>query len=159
MYNALYCASGNLRLHNILFNFCNRICIVHVYIFQDHGLIEREDKFSEVKTHEERINLSKNRKRLRQLRHEQSSQSKKRKILKMDDEDWEVLGGAEGVEGEESGGEADIGSTIKDLEFRLTNDLSQVQNQQNKAHSFTLKQVNVLKAILCSGLYPQVNYL
>ena len=77
----------------------------------------------------------------------------------MDDEDWEVLGGAEGVEGEESGGEADIGSTIKDLEFRLTNDLSQVQNQQNKAHSFTLKQVNVLKAILCSGLYPQVNYL
>ena len=76
----------------------------------------------------------------------------------MDQDEWEVLGGQE-VEagGEESGGEADIGSTIKDLEFRLTNDLSQVQNQDNKVHSFTLKQINVLKAILCSGLYPQVS--
>ena len=65
-------------------------------------------------------------------------------------------GGADADAADDSGGEADIGSTIKDLEFRLSNDLSKVQNQDNKVHSFTLKQINILKAILCSGLYPQV---
>ena len=49
-------------------------------------MIDKEDRFSEVRTHEERINLSKNRKKLRELRHEHSSQSKKRKVLKIDND-------------------------------------------------------------------------
>ena len=55
--------------------------------------------------------------------------------------------------------EGDMSSTIKDLEFRLTNDLSKIQNEENRVHSLTLRQVNVLKVILCSGLYPQVGFL
>ena len=60
--------------------------ILLMLFVQEHGLIEKEDRFSEVRTHEERISMSKNRKRLRELRHEHSSQSKKRKVLKMDND-------------------------------------------------------------------------
>ena len=49
-----------------------------------------------------------------------------------------------------------LDSNIKDLEFRLSQDLEQLQESCNKSRSFTLGDVTLLKIILCSGLYPQV---
>lgn len=41
----------------------------------------------------------------------------------------------------------DMDISIKDLEFRVMHDLSQVQNQCNSSRSFTLKEINILKVI------------
>ena len=51
---------------------------IHVYL-QDHGLIERQGNVEE-KSREERKQMNLDRKRLKELRHEQKSQSKKRKV-------------------------------------------------------------------------------
>ena len=52
--------------------------------------------------------------------------------------------------------EEEKSTDVKDLEFRLTHDLDQMQERANESRSFTLRDVNILKIILCSGLYPQV---
>ena len=61
--------------------------------------------------------------------------------------DWEVDQGM-GSDTETHGDEPDIDSDIKDLEFRLTTNLSQVQSG---SRSFTLKDINVLK-VFCFAL-------
>ncbi|KZC06163.1 putative ATP-dependent RNA helicase DHX34, partial [Dufourea novaeangliae] len=44
---------------------------------------------------------------------------------------------------------------IKDIEFRMKNDPSQVQNLLTAATAYSYKDLTMLKIILCSGLYPQ----
>lgn len=44
---------------------------------------------------------------------------------------------------------------IKDIEFRMKNDLSQVQNLVTATTACSYKDLTMLKLILCSGLYPQ----
>jgi hypothetical protein len=44
---------------------------------------------------------------------------------------------------------------IKDIEFRMTNDWSQVQNLLMASTACNYKDLTILKLILCSGLYPQ----
>lgn len=44
---------------------------------------------------------------------------------------------------------------IKDVEFRMKNDLSQVQNLVTATTACSYKDLTMLKLILCSGLYPQ----
>nr|XP_034176312.1 probable ATP-dependent RNA helicase DHX34 isoform X2 [Osmia lignaria] len=44
---------------------------------------------------------------------------------------------------------------IKDVEFRMRNDPSQVQNLLVAASACSYKDLTMLKLILCSGLYPQ----
>ncbi|CAG2240965.1 DHX34 [Mytilus edulis] len=70
-------------------------------------------------------------------------------ILKLEDSEFKVS------EGEEEDDENE-GTDIKDLEFRLSHDLNKLQTISNQSRSFTLKDINLLKIILCSGLYPQV---
>ncbi|XP_044019981.1 probable ATP-dependent RNA helicase DHX34, partial [Aphidius gifuensis] len=44
---------------------------------------------------------------------------------------------------------------IKDIEFRMRNDSSQVKNLLNASTACSYKDLTMLKLILCSGLYPQ----
>ena len=44
---------------------------------------------------------------------------------------------------------------IKDVEFRMKNDLSQVQNLLTATTACSYKDLTMIKLILCSGLYPQ----
>lgn len=50
----------------------------------------------------------------------------------------------------------DDGIDIKDVEFRMKNDSSQVQDLLTAATACSYKDLTMLKIILCSGLYPQL---
>ena len=45
---------------------------------------------------------------------------------------------------------------VRDLEFKLTHDLDKLQRGSLLRRSFTLRDLNLLKIILCCGLYPQM---
>jgi len=95
------------------------------------------------------------RRRLVELRREQKKHTKKRKVLKMDDADWTIENN-EDDDGSPPDPGDDIDSSIRDIEFRLTNDVSSLHQQQIDSRKMTLRDMTLLKVILCSGLYPQV---
>ncbi|CAD6227225.1 GSCOCG00006035001-RA-CDS [Cotesia congregata] len=70
---------------------------------------------------------------------------RKRKQLKVDQFNLQL----------EDNNEDDDGIDIKDVEFRMKNDYSQVQNLLNASSACSYKDLTMLKIILCSGLYPQ----
>nr|KAG5694320.1 hypothetical protein BaRGS_035188 [Batillaria attramentaria] len=115
-------------------------------LLEDHHLLDKGYDSRQYLTSEERRQRHGERKRLNQLKREQTLERKRRKVLKMEDEEF-------AVSDEEPD---DQGSDIKDLEFRLTHDLNQLQETSNRSRSFTLRDINLLKVILCSGLFPQV---
>ena len=45
---------------------------------------------------------------------------------------------------------------IRDIEFRLLNDLTVLKEMSTDSQNFRTKDINMLTLILCSGLYPQV---
>ena len=45
---------------------------------------------------------------------------------------------------------------IRDIDFQLMHNLSELQNKSLSCKKFTLREVNLLKIILTCGLYPQV---
>ncbi|XP_018342156.1 PREDICTED: probable ATP-dependent RNA helicase DHX34 isoform X2 [Trachymyrmex septentrionalis] len=73
------------------------------------------------------------------------SEPKRRKQLKIETFDIRL------EDNDEDNGELDI----KDIEFRMRNDSSQVQNLLTASTACTYKDLTMLKLILCSGLYPQ----
>ncbi|XP_013379582.1 probable ATP-dependent RNA helicase DHX34, partial [Lingula anatina] len=117
-------------------------------LLKDHGLVGQgsagEAPDERYLSSQERAQRHGDRKRLRELRREQQKATKKRKVLKVTDEDFKVS----------SDEENDVEANVKDLEFRLSHDLDQLQEKSSR--SFTLRDINLLKLILCSGLYPQV---
>ncbi|XP_067667167.1 probable ATP-dependent RNA helicase DHX34 [Haliotis asinina] len=115
-------------------------------LLRDHGLLDEVKEEERYYTSEERRQRHGERKRLGQLKREQNNESKKRKVLKFTEDDYQLS----------DGDEDDKGDDIKDLEFRLSHDLNQLQETANKTRSFNLRDINLLKVILCSGLYPQV---
>ncbi|XP_052792364.1 probable ATP-dependent RNA helicase DHX34 [Mya arenaria] len=116
-------------------------------LLQDHGLLMKAGEGEEYLSSAERRQKHGERKRLSQLRREQRNESKKRKVLKLDQDDYQLS----------DGDDDDKDSDIKDLEFRLSHNLQQLQETSNESRRFTLRDVNLLKIILCSGLYPQVS--
>jgi hypothetical protein len=60
--------------------------------------------------------------------------------------------GQHGVDSDDEGTETDV----RDLEFKLTHDLNKLQRCSILRRSFTLRDLNLLKIILCCGLYPQM---
>ncbi|XP_017888997.1 probable ATP-dependent RNA helicase DHX34 [Ceratina calcarata] len=73
------------------------------------------------------------------------SEPRKRKKLKLESFDIQI------EDNDQDDGEIDI----KDIEFRMRNDPSQVQNLLTAATACSYKDLTMLKLILCSGLYPQ----
>ncbi|GFS00064.1 pre-mRNA-splicing factor ATP-dependent RNA helicase DHX15, partial [Elysia marginata] len=115
-------------------------------LLRDHHLLDGGEPTQQYLSSEQRRAKHGERKRLAQLRRDKMRERKRRKVLTMEDEEYKIS------DEEGDGKESDI----KDLEFRLSNDLSQLQETSNKSRSFTLRDVNLVKIILCSGLYPQV---
>jgi hypothetical protein len=60
--------------------------------------------------------------------------------------------GQHGIDSDDEGMETDI----RDMEFKLTHDLDKLQRGSLLRRSFTLRDLNLLKIILCCGLYPQM---
>ncbi|KAL6256792.1 hypothetical protein P5V15_011732 [Pogonomyrmex californicus] len=72
------------------------------------------------------------------------NEPKRRKQLKVETFDVQL-----------EGDENNEGLDIKDIEFRMRNDSSQVQNLLTASTACSYKDLTMLKLILCSGLYPQ----
>ncbi|XP_057341337.1 probable ATP-dependent RNA helicase DHX34 [Microplitis mediator] len=73
---------------------------------------------------------------------------RKRKQLKVDKFDLQY-------EDNDDNDNDDNGIDIKDVEFRMKNDYSQVKNLLNASTACSYKDLTILKLILCCGLYPQ----
>ncbi|XP_059177423.1 probable ATP-dependent RNA helicase DHX34 isoform X2 [Physella acuta] len=114
-------------------------------LLKDHHLLDGGEERQQYMSSDERRIKHGERKRLGELRREKMRETKRRKILTLEDEDYTI-----------SDEEGDTTGDIKDLEFRLSNDLSQLQETSNKSRSFTLRDINLMKIILSSGLYPQM---
>ena len=111
-------------------------------LLSDHKLIEKQKSQHRSKTDKERY--TGNKRRLVDLKREYQKQTRKRKILKVD-----------GPKGDESEEEDDGKIDIQAVQFELTHDLDKLQKSaRNRKLSFM--EVNILKIIICSGLYPQV---
>ncbi|XP_078313868.1 putative ATP-dependent RNA helicase DHX34 isoform X2 [Crassostrea virginica] len=113
----------------------------------DYNLLLDNDQKKAFTTSDERRREHGDRKRLKELKKEKHRESKRRKVLKMEDDDFVISDEEE---------EEDLGDDIKDLEFRLSHNLSKLQKSSIKNRCFTLADINLLKIILCSGLYPHV---
>lgn len=85
------------------------------------------------------------RRELKKLKRKHRKETRKTKMLKLDED-------------HESGDERDeeTGTDIRDLEFKLTHDLDKLEAGSTTRRSFTLRDINLLKIILCSGLYPNL---
>ncbi|OWF54057.1 probable ATP-dependent RNA helicase DHX34 isoform X1 [Mizuhopecten yessoensis] len=115
-------------------------------LLRDHNLLDNTAQSERFYTSDERRKQHANRKRLGQLKRENANESKRRKVLKLEDGDYTISDGEEDDKGED----------IKDLEFRLSHDIDKLHETSNKNRNFSRRDVNLLKIILCSGLYPQV---
>lgn len=122
-------------------------------LLTDHGLLNREP--SEVYLGpDDKHQKALDRRKLRELRHEHRKMSRKRKILKLEDDDWNVEHDED--KDEKPDFATDIDGNIRDLEFRLTNNLTELHEKVNASRDLTQKELTMLKVIMCSGLYPQV---
>ncbi|XP_033630988.1 probable ATP-dependent RNA helicase DHX34 isoform X1 [Asterias rubens] len=115
-------------------------------LLRDHNLVERLSDPSERRySSAERYKRNLEKRQLRDLKKKEHSGPKKRKVLRLGQEDFDA-----------SDDEDDDGKDLKSLEFKLTHDLNRLQTTASLNRSFTLRQLNLLKVILCSGLYPQL---
>lgn len=105
-------------------------------LLHDHKLVE-------LKSHSSREKKRENQHKLRKLKRDYLKGPRPPKMLKL----------------EQRGTESDEGETevdIRDMEFKLTHDLDKLQRSSTLRRSFSLRDLNLLKIILCSGLYPQL---
>ncbi|XP_011500443.1 PREDICTED: probable ATP-dependent RNA helicase DHX34 [Ceratosolen solmsi marchali] len=113
-------------------------------LLEDCNLLHSSEINSEM-TSSERIMRYGEMKLLRSLKRSyKQTDSKKRKQLKLDDDNIRI-------EDDKEDEEIDI----KDVEFRMKNDFSQVSNLVTASTACSYKDLMMLKLILCSGLYPQ----
>ena len=85
--------------------------------------------------------------RLRKLKREHRSQkSRKRKVLKLEKSYDEGSS--------ESGDDTCI--DINDIDFKLRHNLSKLEESSKRNRRFTYRDINLLKLVISSGLYPQV---
>lgn len=112
-------------------------------LLQDCGLLKDMEQPNEKMTSSQRAVRHGELKLLRSMKRDfQNAAPRKRTLLKVDP--FEVCGEEE-----------QEGVDIKDVEFRMRNDSSQVQNLLTGSSACSYKDLTMLKVILCSGLYPQ----
>ncbi|XP_015771994.1 PREDICTED: probable ATP-dependent RNA helicase DHX34 [Acropora digitifera] len=108
-------------------------------LLRDHRLLDSVERDAD--DDYEREDEEEKRRQLKKLKRDHRKSSRKTKMLK--------LGEDENAESDE-----DNSTDIRDLEFKLTHDLDKLQAGSIARRSFTLREINLLKVILCSGLYP-----
>ena len=114
-------------------------------LLSDHKLIEKQKLQHRSKAEKERY--AGNKRRLADLKREYHKQSRRRKILKID-----------GPKADESEEEEEGKIDIQAIQFELTHDLDKLQKSTGN-RKFSYMEINILKIIICSGLYPQVKII
>ena len=109
-------------------------------LLRDHHLLDPEGRDED---EYERDREEDKRRELKKLKRDHRKSSRKTKMLKLDED-------------EQTGSEDEATTDIRDLEFKLTHDLDKLQAGSAARRSFTLREINLLKIILCSGLYPNL---
>ncbi|KAJ7391719.1 DEAH (Asp-Glu-Ala-His) box polypeptide 34 [Desmophyllum pertusum] len=113
-------------------------------LLRDHHLLDPEGRDED---EDERDREKDKRRELKRLKRDHRKTARKTKMLKLDED--ELSGGEEQQEEETK-------TDIRDLEFKLTHDLDKLEAGSTARRSFTLRDINLLKIILCSGLYPNL---
>jgi len=109
-------------------------------LLKDHSLLR---KMTERKSYTERAIDSE----LRKLKRDNaSSQLRKRKILKLDN--------LQSNEDNEEDNKTDV-FDIHDIDFKLRHNLSKLEESSKRNRRFSYREINLLKLIISSGLYPQ----
>ncbi|CAF3971081.1 unnamed protein product, partial [Rotaria sordida] len=95
----------------------------------------------------------KKKQQLKDLRSEHDKESKQRKFLKLEDSSLN-----DSMTDDDNLTKQVMKTTdkIRDIEFRLINDVSALKEMSTDSQNYRSKDINMLKLILCSGLYPQV---
>jgi len=112
-------------------------------LLRDYLLMAPEEREED---EDERDREKDKRRELKKLKRDHRKTARKTKMLKLDED-------------EQSGGEEvqeETKTDIRDLEFKLTHDLDKLEAGSTARRSFTLRDINLLKIILCSGLYPNL---
>lgn len=115
-------------------------------LLRDHHLLDPQGR-DEDEDEDERDREKDKRRELKRLKRDHRKTARKTKMLKLDED--ELSGGEEQQEEETK-------TDIRDLEFKLTHDLDKLEAGSTARRSFTLRDINLLKIILCSGLYPNL---
>lgn len=112
-------------------------------LLRDYLLMASEERDDD---EDERDREKDKRRELKKLKRDHRKTARKTKMLKLDED--------EQSEGEEV--QEETKTDIRDLEFKLTHDLDKLEAGSTARRSFTLRDINLLKIILCSGLYPNL---
>lgn len=110
-------------------------------LLQNSSLLAKEPDLSSMSSYERKQRHS-NRKNLRKIQAKHIVETRKRKRLKLG-----------GVLDEESSDEEK--PDIHDLKFNLQNDAEKLASETVDLKNYLRKDMNILKMILCSSLYPQ----
>ncbi|KAK3727046.1 hypothetical protein QZH41_012547, partial [Actinostola sp. cb2023] len=108
-------------------------------LLHDHGLIEREeiDESDEDEREKEKFK----RRQLKRMKQDHHKSTRRRKLLKLDEDESD---------------DVEPGTDIRDIEFKMNHDLDKLMEDSSARRNFTLRDINLLKIILCSGLYPNL---
>ncbi|CAF3706816.1 unnamed protein product, partial [Rotaria sp. Silwood1] len=99
----------------------------------------------------------KKKQQLKDLKSEHDKESKQRKFLKL--EDSSINNSMTDDHDDDDKLTKEVMKTtdkIRDIEFRIINDLSTLKEMSTDSQNYRSKDINMLKLILCSGLYPQI---
>ncbi|KAK9503325.1 hypothetical protein O3M35_011924 [Rhynocoris fuscipes] len=118
-------------------------------LLRDCSMISDENQFTEENSSAERALRHGEVKLLKSLKrkHDKDEEQKRRKILRVDS--WTI------EPTEDANGNANP-SDIRDIDFRLSNNHTQLQHLITGSTACSFKDLTILKIILCSGLYPQI---
>ncbi|XP_072286092.1 probable ATP-dependent RNA helicase DHX34 [Pyxicephalus adspersus] len=120
-------------------------------LLKDHGMLQETetrivDRYSRQRQHKER-------KELHQLKREhERTEKRKRKVLKLQDEDL----GTSSDEDRKSSKEGKDSVDIQDVKFKLRHNVDELRELSGAGEDLSRKQLSLLKLIVCHGLYPQL---
>jgi len=84
-------------------------------------------------------------------------ESRKRKVLRLEEGKYEV-DNSDDETTPDPGSSYALAANVKDLEFKLRHNLDKLYRATSERRSFTLREIIMLKIILCSGLYPHLAF-
>ncbi|CAF0932979.1 unnamed protein product, partial [Didymodactylos carnosus] len=122
-------------------------------LLKDYNM-EIDYRETKVRSAFERREHNRKRQQLNVLKSEHEKESNQRKILKL--EDACVTSTMDIEDDNLTNVVMKTTDKIRDIEFRLRNDITELKEISNESKHYSSKDINMLKLILVSGLYPQV---
>uniref|UniRef100_H3B396 DExH-box helicase 34 n=1 Tax=Latimeria chalumnae TaxID=7897 RepID=H3B396_LATCH len=126
-------------------------------LLKDHGLLEETRLHSEDSYRRQRKHKHSERKQLHRLKRQHDEQEgRKRKVLKLEEEDDLGSSSEEGEDRSSSSQRNRDSVDIQDVKFKLRHDVRELQAASSFSRDLSRSQLSLLKVILCRGLYPQL---